>query len=84
MQLSVPFTITGVNSSDLNTGPRASTALANTVGYGSNFFTREIRTAGVRIISAGTIGGQTAVPDAWLEKVARMYQLFTDSGRCRY
>jgi plastocyanin len=76
----VPFTITGVNSSDLNTGPRASTALANTVGYGSNFFTREIRTAGVRIISAGTIGGQTAVPDAWLEKVARMYQLFTDSA----
>ena len=77
---SVPYTITGVNSSDLNTGPRSSSAIANTVGYGSNFFTREIRTAGVRIISAGTIGGQTAVPDAWLEKVARMYQLFTDSA----
>ena len=75
----VPYTISGVNSSDLDTGPRASTALANTTGYGSNFFTREVRTAGVRLVSAGTVGGQTAVPDAFIQKVARMFQLFTDS-----
>jgi len=77
---SVPYTISGVNSSDLNTGPRASGAVGNTVGYGSNFFTREVRTAGVRLVSAGTVGGQTAVPDAFIEKVARMFQLFTDSA----
>ena len=76
---SVPYTISGVTSSDLNTGPRASGAVGNTVGYGSNFFTREVRTAGVRLVSAGTVGGQTAVPDAFIEKVARMFQLFTDS-----
>jgi hypothetical protein len=29
-------------------------------------------------MGAGTVGGQTAVPDAWLEKVARMFELFTD------
>ena len=77
---SVPYTISGVNSSDLDTGPRASGAVGNTVGYGSNFFTREIRTAGVRLVSAGAVGGQTAVPDAFIEKVARMFQLFTDSA----
>ncbi len=77
---SVPYTISGVSSSDLNTGPRASGAAGNTVGYGSNFFTREIRTAGVRLVSAGAVGGQTAVPDAFIEKVARMFQLFTDSA----
>jgi plastocyanin len=75
----VPYTITGVTSSDLNTGPRASGSVQNTVGYGSNFFTRELRTAGVRLVSAGSVGGQTAVPDAFIEKVGRMYQLFTDS-----
>ena len=77
---SVPYTITGVTSSDLNTGPRASGTVGNTVGYGSNFFTREVRTAGVRLVSAGSVGGQTAVPDAFIEKVARMFQLFTDSA----
>jgi hypothetical protein len=29
-------------------------------------------------MGAGTVGGQTAVPDAWLEKVARMFELFLD------
>ena len=74
----VPYTITGVSSADLDTGPRASGSVQNTVGYGSNFFTRELRTAGVRLVSAGDVGGQTAVPDAFIEKVGRMYQLFTD------
>ena len=29
-------------------------------------------------MAAGAVGGQTAVPDAWIEKVARMFELFTD------
>ena len=72
------YTISGVVSDDLNIGPRASSAITNTVGYGSNFFTNEIRTSGVRLVSAGTIGGQAAVPDEFVNKVARMFQLFTD------
>jgi hypothetical protein len=53
-------------------------AITNVVGNGSDFFKREVTTNGVRIMGAGTVGGQTAVPDAWLEKVARMVELFTD------
>ena len=53
-------------------------AISNVTGDGSNFFNREVTTNGVRIMGAGTVGGQTAVPDAWLEKVARMFELFTD------
>jgi hypothetical protein len=53
-------------------------AIINVTGDGSDFFKREVTTNGVRIMGAGTVGGQTAVPDAWLEKVARMVELFTD------
>jgi len=53
-------------------------AIINVTGNGSDFFKREVTTNGVRIMGAGTVGGQTAVPDAWLEKVARMVELFTD------
>ena len=47
-------------------------------GDGVDFFKREVTTNGVRIMGAGGVGGQVAVPDAWLEKVARMFELFTD------
>jgi hypothetical protein len=53
-------------------------AIINVVGDGSDFFKREVTVNGVRIMGAGAVGGQTAVPDAWLEKVARMFELFTD------
>ena len=53
-------------------------AIINVVGDGSDFFKREVTVNGVRIMGAGTVGGQTAVPDAWLEKVGRMFELFTD------
>ena len=53
-------------------------AIIDVTGDGSDFFKREVTTNGVRIMGAGTVGGQTAVPDAWLEKVARMYELFLD------
>jgi len=53
-------------------------AISNVTGNGSDFFKREVTVNGVRIVAAGTVGGQTAVPDAWLEKVARMFELFLD------
>ena len=53
-------------------------AIIDVVGNGSDFFKREVTTNGVRIMGAGAVGGQAAVPDAWLEKVARMFELFTD------
>jgi len=53
-------------------------AIFDVVGDGSDFFKREVTVNGVRIMAAGGVGGQTAVPDAWVEKVARMFELFTD------
>ena len=55
-------------------------AISNVTGDGSDFFKREVTVNGVRVMAAGAVGGQTAVPDAWLEKVARMFELFTDSS----
>jgi len=52
--------------------------IVDVAGLGSNFFKRELTVNGVRIMAAGTVGGQTAVPDAFIEKVARMVELFTD------
>jgi len=63
----------GALDSDYNKG-----SLGNVTGNGSDFFKREVTTNGVRIMGAGGVGGQTAVPDAWLEKVARMFELFLD------
>ena len=63
----------GVADSEYNNG-----AIINVAGDGSDFFKREVTVNGVRVMAAGTVGGQTAVPDAWLEKVARMFELFTD------
>ena len=62
-----------------NTDPEYNNgAIIDVVGNGSDFFKREVTTNGVRIMGAGAVGGQAAVPDAWLEKVARMFELFTD------
>jgi hypothetical protein len=58
---------------EYNNGP-----IINVSGDGSDFFKREVTVNGVRVMGAGTVGGQTAVPDAWLEKVGRMFELFTD------
>ena len=58
---------------EYNNGP-----IIDVVGDGSNFFKREVTVNGVRIMGAGDVGGQVAVPDAWLEKVGRMFELFTD------
>jgi hypothetical protein len=63
----------GVADAEYNNG-----AIIDVVGNGSDFFKREVTVNGVRIVAAGTVGGQAAVPDAWLEKVARMFELFLD------
>ncbi len=52
--------------------------IINVTGSGSEFYKREVTINGVRIVAAGNVGGQEAVPDAFLEKVARMVELFTD------
>jgi hypothetical protein len=67
------FMIAGAIDSEYNNG-----AIINLTGDGSNFFSREVTVNGVRIVAAGAVGGQTAVPDAFVEKVARMFELFTD------
>ena len=74
----VPYTISGVSASDLDNGPRTNAAIKPLVGAGSNFFKREVTTNYVRLVVAGAVGGQTAVPDAFVEKVARMFDLFLD------
>ena len=43
---------------------------------GSNFFKKELTVYGVRIVAAGDVGGQAAVPDAFIEKVAQTFKLF--------
>ena len=53
-------------------------AFSDVTGDGSDFFKREVTVNGVRIMAAGTVGGQTAVPDSFVEKIARMFELFTD------
>ena len=63
----------GVADPEYNNG-----AIIDLTGDGSNFFSREVTVNGVRIVAAGAVGGQTAVPDAFVEKVARMFELFTD------
>ena len=55
-------------------------AIMNLTGNGSDFFSREVTSTGVRIVAAGSVGGQTAVPDAFIEKVARMFELFLDDS----
>jgi uncharacterized repeat protein (TIGR02543 family) len=47
-------------------------------GAGSDFFKKELTVNGVRIVIAGDVGGQAAVPDEYAKKVARMFELFTD------
>ena len=72
----VPYTISGVTSADLDEGPITSTAIKDFEGPGGALFTRELTTNYLRIIAAGAVGGQTAVPDDWLLKTGRMAQLF--------
>lgn len=52
---------------------------ANTiVGATENFFQKELTVNGIRLVSAGAIGGQDAVPDEWVKKTARVIELLID------
>ena len=85
-----PTTIAGYGITDATTTAREaigsgladpeyhSGAIIDLIGDGGAFFKREVTVNGVRIVSAGTVGGQTAVPDLFIEKVAQMFVLFTD------
>ena len=42
------------------------------------FYDRELNVNGVKLIAAGEIGGQEAVPDFWIYKTARVFKLLTD------
>ena len=42
------------------------------------FYDRELDVNGIKLIAAGNIGGQEAVPDFWIYKTARVFQLLTD------
>ena len=42
------------------------------------FFDRELTINGIKLIVVGDIGGQLAVPDFWIYKTARVFQLLID------
>ncbi|MDA7694603.1 hypothetical protein N8817_07435 [Flavobacteriaceae bacterium] len=42
------------------------------------FYDRELIVNGIKLIVAGDIGGQLAVPDFWIYKTARVFQLLLD------
>ena len=72
----VAYTISGLSQADLDEGPLTSTAIKDYEGPGGALFARELTTNYLRIVAAGAVGGQTAVPDDWLLKTGRMAQLF--------
>jgi len=41
-------------------------------------FDRSLTVNGILVVAAGAVGGQLAVPDAWVKKVGRSYQLLMD------
>ena len=44
----------------------------------SELFDRSLIVNGIKIVVAGEVGGQKAVPDSWALKIARLIQLITD------
>ena len=63
-------------SDDIPATDLYSGSITDVTGDGSDFFKREVTVNSTRIMAAGAVGGQTAVPDSWIEKIARMYELF--------
>ena len=53
------------------------TSLANNSSNGA-VFNRQITARGLKMVVAGAVGGQTAVPDMWAEKTAKMVTLLID------
>ena len=81
-------TLTITLNSNLNIEPIFQLIQTNESGYYSNgeivsidpivFYDRELVVNGIKLIIAGDIGGQLAVPDFWIYKTARVFELLID------
>ena len=60
-----------------NTSEYVSTTLAANSTNGA-VFDRQVTSHGLKIVVAGAVGGQTAVPDIWAEKTAQVVKLLID------
>ena len=73
----IPYTLSGVTSADLDNGLYTKGNLVADTSAGS-LFNKSRLVHGVKLYQAANVGGQTAVPDLWTDKVARIVELFTD------
>ena len=81
-------TLTITLNSNLSIEPIFQLIQTNESGYYSNgeivsidpivFYDRELVINGIKLIVAGDIGGQLAVPDFWIYKTARVFELLID------
>ncbi|MBT5091702.1 MAG: hypothetical protein HOM76_04720 [Flavobacteriaceae bacterium] len=81
-------TLTITLNSNLSIEPIFQLIQTNESGYYSNgeivsidpivFYDRELVVNGIKLIVAGDIGGQLAVPDFWIYKTARVFELLID------
>jgi hypothetical protein len=81
-------TLTITLNSNLSIEPIFQLIQTNESGYYSNgeivsidpivFYARELVVNGIKLIVAGDIGGQLAVPDFWIYKTARVFELLID------
>ena len=46
----------------------------------SSWFDRYLDVYGIRLLAAGEVGGQDAVPDEWVKKTARLFKLLIDKN----
>ena len=60
-----------------DTAEYTSTAVASDSSNGA-VFDRSLTVHGIKIVVAGAVGGQTAVPDTWAEKTGKAIQLLID------
>lgn len=60
-----------------NTAEYTSTAVASDSSNGA-VFDRSLTVHGIKIVVAGAVGGQTAVPNTWAEKTGKVIQLLID------
>ena len=73
----VPYTLSGVTSGDLDYGLYTKGNLVADTSGGS-LFNKSRQVHGIKLYQATNVGGATAVPDLWTDKIARVVELFTD------
>ena len=81
-------TINVVADSTTSTSTSSSSTADTTTNYYSSggiiaiesivFYDRELTINGIKLIAAGEIGGQEAVPDKWIYKTAQVFKLLID------